>query len=133
HPDVRVRAARGEPEPDARRDRPRVVGQPLPLHRLHEDLRSGGAGGERDARADRGAGAAMSAEREDGAMSAEREDGAMSAEREDGAMRAEREDGAMSAEREHNSMSADDRKAIPPGREMPREERLTPPAWEQGR
>ncbi len=30
-------------------------------------------------------------------------------------------------------MSSDDRKAIPPGREMPREERLAPPAWEQGR
>ena len=44
-----------EPEPDARRDRARALRQPVPLHRLHEDLRGGRAGGARAARARRGA------------------------------------------------------------------------------
>src|SRR4029079_12664308 len=40
----RPAAPRADPRPEPRRDRPRAVRQPLPLHGLYEDLRSSAAG-----------------------------------------------------------------------------------------
>src|SRR5262249_49851919 len=49
-PDERLGPLAKEPEPDARRDRACPLREPVPLHRLHQDLRSGGARGRAPAR-----------------------------------------------------------------------------------
>src|SRR5213078_2781123 len=56
-PSRRRSASRDKPASDARRDQAGALGQPLPLHRLHQDLRSRRAGGGSDARRGREAGA----------------------------------------------------------------------------
>src|SRR5262245_29657841 len=60
HPDERLGAAPARSEPFAGGDRARALRQPVPLHRLHEDLRSGRAGGGPGARVGPGSSGAMS-------------------------------------------------------------------------
>src|SRR5213596_3095320 len=56
-PPCRRGAPRDKSASDARRDQAGALGQPLPLHRLHQDLRSRRAGGGSHARRGREAGA----------------------------------------------------------------------------